>query len=328
MSQRDAPSNGLGDGLRHLIEAPGRALDKAPKLQGVFERLASGIAQEAGDFCSVSCSVDFGGISPGSAWDLLNESESGIVSVFSSPEWGARIIIGCDRRFLFTLIDAMYGGDGLEAQYECDLSLTGLERSIAREFAIAIAGRLRDVLEPICATTFIFEDVGAASEASTMGVGNEYALMARFAVRVMGGTGRFFVLIPNSALAPFRKRFETERVLEPANIDPFWAEKMRRELERTEITVRAVLDGPQMTLSSLAQLKVGQILPLRSHASSLIRIEVDDQSIFAAKVGQSSGVFTVSIERRFDEGEELLVEIANAQHDTRRHWATADVESI
>jgi flagellar motor switch protein FliM len=59
----------------------------------------------------------------------------------------------------------------------------------------------------------------------------------------------------------------------------------------------------------MSRLQPGQILPLDASSSTPIGLEAEDKVLFMAKLGQSKGYFTVCIERRVDEREELLNEL-------------------
>lgn len=306
---RSAP----GDGLKQLIEAPKPALDKAPVLQAVFDRLASSCADGMREFCSAPCTFILNGISSGSTWDLLEAYETGFGAIFLSPEWDARIVIGCDRRFAFSIVEAMFGADGSEAPLEGDRPLTALEGRVVREILINTAVALQGQLAPICSTTFTFERTETTLDFSTIGLRDAPALMAQLIIQVMDGGGRLFVLIPNSALAPFRKLIERDRPVVASHVDPAWSRQLQLELGRAEVELCAVLEGPQMSLGAISRLRPGQILPLNASPSTPIGLQVEDKGLFTAKLGQSKGFFTVCIDRRVDEREELLSEILSSQ---------------
>lgn len=309
MSRGGGRPTTIGDGLRHLIDAPKFALDKAPVLHAVFERFCSAIAEGMRQYCATPCAFMMNGIAAGHAGDLLAACQNDFGAIFHSPEWDARTVIGCDRRFAFAIIEAMYGADGTEPPHESDRQLTALEIRVMREIAATTAQLLREQLAPICQTSFVFERTETTLDSSTIGMSDAPAIMAQFESRIMNGGGRLFVLIPNAALLPFRKRLERPEPADTQTVDPVWAQTMQRELNRTQVEITATLEGPQMTLAALSQLRAGQIIALNSSAHAPMALEVEDQVLFMAKLGQAKGVFTVCIERRLDERAELLSQI-------------------
>jgi flagellar motor switch protein FliM len=307
--QRSAP----GGGLKHLIDAPKLAFDKAPVMQSVFDRFASNCADVMRHFCSAPCSFSLDGLSSGTTGDLLETYGTGLGAVFHSPEWDARILIGCDRRFALSMVEAMFGADGSEAPLEGDRPLTALECRVASALLIKSSTALQDQLEPVCRVTFDLERTDIISDCSTIGASDAPALMAQLIIQLMGGGGRLFVVIPNSALAPFRKRFERERPPEAVLIDPAWSRQLQLELGRAEVDLMAVLAGLNMSLDALSRLQPGQVLPLNATTGTPIGLEVENKTLFTAKLGQSKGFFTVCIDRRVDERDALLSDILGGQ---------------
>ena len=51
------------------------------------------------------------------------------------------------------------------------------------------------------------------------------------------------------------------------------------------------------------------MIGLEATAQSLLTLEAEGQALFRATLGQSKGAFTVRLERRLDEREELLGDI-------------------
>lgn len=315
-----ATGNGLGnkpvDGVKQLIEAPKLALDKAPVLQAVFDRLASSCSDGMRTFCSAACSFMLNGVSSGNTWDLLEAYETGFGAIFYSPEWDARIVIGCDRRFAFSIVEAMFGADGSESPLESDRPLTSLECRLVREILINSADGLQRQFASICNVSFHFERTETTLDFSTIGLSDAPALMAQLIIQVMDGGGRMFVLIPNGALAPFRKQLERDRPLEPVQVDPAWSRQLLLELGRAEVELKAVIEGSDMSLQALSRLHPGQIIPLHASQNTPIGLEAEDKVLFTAMLGQSKGYFTVCIQRRVDEREELMSEILARQSST------------
>lgn len=294
---------------RALLEQPKLALDRAPVLQGVFERLASLSAEALRAVCTPPCTLMLNGLSAGNTWDLVEPYEDGFGGIYYAPDWDARLILGCDRRFVFSFVEAMFGGDGTEPPFEGDRPFSAIEiRSIKQIIGLA-ASALQTLFAPIGRTSFVLERVETRLDFSTLGVADAPAVMATFIAQVLDGGGRMFVLMPQSALAPFRRRLEREPPPETPHHDPVWARQLLSEVGRAEVQLRAVLDGPNLTLLDVTQLQVGRILKLQATTDSLLTAESEGRGLFRCRLGQSKGLFTVRIEQHIDEQQELLSEI-------------------
>jgi flagellar motor switch protein FliM len=309
MSQ-PAHTNGTAQAAaRALIEAPKLALDRAPVLQGIFERLAGMCGEGLRALCTPACTFMLNGLSTGNTWDLVEPYEDGLGGIYYAREWDARIIIGCDRRFVFSLVDAMFGGDGTETPYEGDRAYSTIEIRSMKEALGLAAGALQTLFAPVAQTSFVLERVETKLDFSTLGVDDAPAVMSQFIVQVLDGGGQLFVLIPQAALAPFRKRFERERPPESAHHDPIWSRQIQTEIGRAEVQLFATMEGPSIALDTIAGFRIGQILKLDVTPDSLVTLEGEGQALFRCRLGQSRGMFTVRVEASVDEQQLLLSEI-------------------
>jgi flagellar motor switch protein FliM len=299
---------------RALVEAQKLSLDRAPVLQGLFEKLATVCGEGMRSVCTPTCTFLMKGLTSGHTWDLVQPYEDGLAGIYYSRDWHARIIIGCDRRFVFALVEAMFGGDGKEAPYDGDRPFSAIEiRSMKEAFGLT-ASALQTLFAPIDRTAFSLERIETRLDASTLGLGDVPAVMAHLVVQVLDGGGRLFVLMPQTALAPFRKQFERERPPEMPPHDPVWTRQMHSEIGRAEVVLSGIMDGPSLTLEAIAALAVGHVLKLNATPESLLTLESDGKAFFRCRLGQSKGLFTVRIEQSVDEHQVVLSELVT---DTR-----------
>ena len=122
-----------------MFEPAKLALDRAPVLRGVFDRLAGSCGDALRQICVPPCTFMLNSVTTGNTWDLVEGYEDGICGIYYSVDWDARIIIGLDRRFVFSLAEAMYGGDGTEASYESDRQFSSIECRAMKEMLDLIA---------------------------------------------------------------------------------------------------------------------------------------------------------------------------------------------
>jgi flagellar motor switch protein FliM len=149
-------TNGSGKTIRgaeKLLETPKLVVDRMPVLAGIFERLAGVCADGMRDLCTPPSTFMVNAVTSGSSWDTLETYEDSIAGVYYVPEWDTRIVIGLDRRFIYGLIDAMYGSDGSEAEYQAKRPFSPLETRIAKEIFDMVVPALKELFAPICTVT-------------------------------------------------------------------------------------------------------------------------------------------------------------------------------
>lgn len=299
----------LDEGLKQLIEAPRMALDKSQALRDLFDRFASDCTLETRELSAAPCSIKLNGMSSGTAWHLLVTYQAGFACVFHCPQWEQPLVIGCDRRFAHSLLEAMYGGDGSEPAPEQFPVPTGLESGLFRE----ILTRHAAVLGRQFNASFALERSETSLEPSELGVADAPSVIAQFNFRILNGGGSLFVLLPTGPVSSFRQRGGSESPAESNKQDAAWSIQLQQVLGSAGVDLRAVLDGSHMTVKELGSLRPGQILRLSSSLSSPVRLEAEDRTVFTASLRQSDGFFTVCIEGRFDEREQLLSDLIGAR---------------
>lgn len=279
-----------------LLEPPKLVVDRLPVLAAIFERLAATCADGLRDFCAPPSTFMVNAVSSGSSWDTLESYEDSIAAIYYVPEWDVRVLIGLDRRFIFGLVDAMYGSDGSEAAYEVKRPFSSLEVRIAREvFEIAMPA-LKSLFSTICGVTFQLDKIHTALEFQTLGQHDVPVVVAQLVFQVMDAGGRMFIIIPQSALLPIRKKLESEHTPEVKREDPEWSRQLREGVARTKVTLNAILEVQPMTLHEVSNLQVGQIMKLRATRQSLVTLECEGQPLFLCKLGQSKGFFTLIVD--------------------------------
>jgi flagellar motor switch protein FliM len=279
-----------------LLETPKLALDKLPVLHTIFERVATSCTESLRQICAAPTTFFVNQVKPGDAWDILENYEDAIAATFYVPEWDSSLLIGLDRKFIFSLIDAAFGADGLDAPYESDRSFSALEARFAKQVLLLAANALERCFETVTQVTFKLDKLETSIEFTILGPNDMPVVAAQILFQVMDNGGRMFILIPQAALYPIRKKLAREHQSVDLGNDPRWTQQMQRGISRTEVTLQAILETRFMSLGEVMQLKVGQLLQLRAHTHDLIAIQSGNEQIFRAKLGQANGKFLFVIE--------------------------------
>ncbi len=279
-----------------LLEPPKLSIDRMPVLHGIFERLATACTENLRQFCAEPASFFVNQLETRNTWDILESYEDSIAGVFYSPEWDSRIVIGLDRRFIFSLMEALFGGDGSEPPFESDRPFSVLETRIGNEMLGTAASALEAGFASVSQVSFRLERLETSLEFSILGQTDMPAVVAQILFQVLDHGGRMFVLIPQPALYPIRKKLEREHSPVVTSKDPRWTRHMHEGIARAEVTLQAVLETYMMTFGEIAGLRPGQILQLRANAHSLVTLECQNESLFSCRLGQSNGNFALIIE--------------------------------
>jgi flagellar motor switch protein FliM len=282
-------------------------LDKLPVLQSVLERLAAMSAEFMRDYCAAPAQVFLNQAEGGSSWDVLEAYDDSVAVIFTVPEWNARILIGLDRRFIYTLMEALYGGDMSEPPFITVRPFTVLEARVARQMAEHAAGALKTAFASVASISLDVERVETSVDFSTLGQTNYPVITVQLLFQIQESGGRMFIIIPQAALGPIRQRLETERAPSTEGLlDEAWTARMQNRVVRTDMPLQAVCDGGAMTLTQAAGLTVGQVLPLPPVSLHRVSLECAGEKLFVCSLAQADGYFALMLNEPAADGGDML----------------------
>jgi flagellar motor switch protein FliM len=290
-----------------LLDAAGLALDQLPMLQVIFDRVATYCAESLRHIAASQPYYSLSNVETGRIGDLLEMYEgNALAGIFNVPEWDNHVIVGFDRDFVFSLIEIMFGSDGSEPPIEEGRGFSNIEIHVAHAVFEHVARALQMSFSLVADAQFKFERSESRMDFAVIGRRNNLAIAAKFLLQAINRGGEMFVIMPQSALTPLRQSLARVISGESTARDPAWTKQMRQEIQRTGVTIRAVLEEDDYDLAKIADLKVGQILKLQSTPRSRIKLESNHQPLFWCHLGQSEGFYTVRIDEMFDRDEEFI----------------------
>ncbi|MCC7251454.1 flagellar motor switch protein FliM [Hyphomicrobium sp.] len=305
----DIRDSGGQPATEKLLEPPKLEVERLHVLKGVLERLVTTLAERFREYCNVPSSFFVNQMESGNSWDVLESYEDSIAGIYYCRQWDAKIVVGLDRRFIFSLIDAAFGGDGSMPPFESDRPFTSLEARLARSVFGIVIPELEDLLNPITHVNFELEKLETKLDFQILGQTDIPVIAVQVLFQILDNGGRMFMIIPQAALHPIRKLLERTRALDGTSVDPDWQKKMQDGLASSDMLLKGVLEGPEMTLDQIAALEPGQILRLNVDTKSLIALECQDERIFLCRLAQSKSQFALVIEQPVDREKELVADL-------------------
>lgn len=292
-----------------LLEPPKIEVERLHVLKGVLERLVTTLAERFREYSNVPSSFFVNQIESGNSWDVLESYDDSIAGLYYSRQWDSKVVVGLDRRFVFSLIDASFGGDGTMPPFESDRPFTSLESRLARSVFSTIIKEFEDLLRPITPVSFEMEKLETKLDFQVLGQTDIPVIAVQVLFQILDNGGRMFMIIPQAALHPIRKLLERTRALDGTSVDPDWQKKMQDGLASSDMLLMGVLEGPEMTLDQIAALEPGQILRLNADTKSLIALECEDERIFLCRLAQSKSQFALVVEQPIDREKELVADL-------------------
>lgn len=309
MGNGEAASLSGKDTVERLFQPPKLTLEQLPGLAAVFDGLAGACTDHLREWVTTPLSLLVNGIELSNAWDVLENYEDCVAFIYYAPGWDARVVIGIDKRLIYYLLEAIYGGDGATAPFDDQRPLSNIEMRMAKEIAEISVGALTREFSRILPTQFELERVETTIEFTMMGQSDFPVSVCQILSQVLDHGGRMFIMMPQTALHQMRAKLQRGSGEATTQADPVWTQRMGDGVARTTAVLEAYLDGPALTIEQVANLKVGQVLEARSGDFGGVMLECEGTTLFECKLGQSRGQMSLRLERPLDPSQQFLGEM-------------------
>jgi flagellar motor switch protein FliM len=305
-----SPTAVISRDIDRLLNAAGISLERLPMLRLAIDRMATLCSDSFRPMTSSPALFTPTKIATGRIGDILESYAGNVVAaVYYAAEWDSRILLGFDRKFLFTVAEAVFGGDGNEPEMLEERPFSNLELRLAQTIFDQAANALKSSFASVAETPFKFERIETRMDFVTIGRPKNLAVVAKIALKALNRGGEMFVVIPQAALNLMRQNLGQDLVDDGRTRDPRWTKQFENEIRRTEVTLKAMIEERQFTLGDIADLHVGQVLKLQATPKSRIKVECNDEALFWCQLGQGEGSYTVRIEDFVDQEQEFLDDI-------------------
>lgn len=293
-----------------LLDGAGISVDRMPLLNVIFERMAG------------QCSEALRQMSPSPALflveslltqrigDVLDSYENNAVfGIIHVQAWDSRLLIGLEHEFIFSLAEALFGGDGSEACVIEKRQLSNIELRLAKNTFDLFAQALQNSFKSVCETIFKLDRVETKLDFVTIAPRTAFGVRAILKLRILGREAHMFVLIPQSALNTIRQDLVHDASAEVSFRDPLWTKQIQNEVGQAEIAIRGIIEQRHFCLNDIARLQVGQVLTLEATAKTRVKLECNTEHLFWCDLGQADGFYTLRIEDPVNQEQELIDDI-------------------
>jgi flagellar motor switch protein FliM len=294
---------GITEKLKEIAKL---SLDRLPVLNSIFEGMAVTCVERFRDYCSPAFTAFVNQVASGDSWDLLEARADSVAVIFYCREWDARIVLGLERRLVFAIIEAMFGGDGSDLPFDGTRPFTALETRVGRLVCEFAAKALEAAFGKVCEISLVYERTETALEFTTLGQSSMIMIEAKILFQVLDQGGILFALIPQNSMNPIRQKLERERRPLPSSYDPRWTSALTRRVSKAEVILCAMIEGKNIELNDILRLEAGKTIELSGTDQNII-LECEGDRLFRGRLGQSRGHFTITVDAPLNE--DLFLEI-------------------
>ncbi len=278
--------------MMRLFNRPRIRTSELPGVRDLFREAAATCSEAVRQGVALDITVELEAIEQETT-GKLSERQHGVINVSNFfREFPMLALVRLDSVLLYRALDAMYGGDPSARREAPSRPLSPLENTLAISLARAFfAGVLPALGVSSEGTSRVIDEINPQLMGGSRA---EYVVVT---LRIVEFGDSVVLALPETAFDRLRDQLATQDTQETLVFDPVWTQDLKRNVSSTNITLRAAIEGPRLPLSAIAQLRPGSLIELDLEAMKHVVLTSQDQPVFAGRLGQSRGMFTVFLER-------------------------------
>jgi flagellar motor switch protein FliM len=293
-----------------LIACGDDAVERLPALKSIFEEMAADFSQRLSAMVDMPTELHLSSVSSRRIEDAHASLQAAKLSAaFYSRRLDARIMIFVDGAFICLLTEVLFGAGFAEGDSNRSRAVTQIEVKTTTLGLKLLASALQHALAEIAECDLQLESTQSSIDLSTLGRKGSVALIFRCSLRILGQSSEVLLVMPRSALDPFRNQLARNPQVEGSNLDKRWATNLHDSVVQTEIELSATIVRKGLTLEDVADFEIGQIIELPIAPTALIQFECQGRPLFRCQLGQRDGSYTVRIEEFVDDSEEFIQDL-------------------
>ncbi|HVW54376.1 MAG TPA: FliM/FliN family flagellar motor switch protein [Rhizobiaceae bacterium] len=225
------------------------------------------------------------------------------LSVVAAAASADALLMLLDADAIALMVGALFGADPEMPFIPIERELSPTEMEIAdmtfRTFALAANGsgqRSLDIRLPLRPSV-----TGAELQKQVLRDGPAVRIV--FVISNGSGSGTLELYMPQRVL--LKHRAGAGDPGEKVSSDE-WSARFNKEIKRSSVRLDAIIPLDQMTLSAIATLQPGQIIPVPENAPGETRLRARDKTLFVCEFGKLGQNYTVRVKRAYDENREII----------------------
>ena len=209
-----------------------------------------------------------------------------------APGNGAALAV-FDGRFVMEMLDLFFGGTG-HAPHELPSEFSPSAEAIVSRIGNMLAEPMRVAWEPLARLKFTTGHP-ESNPAMLSGLDGDDALVVTRIGITAGNAKPIFIdlLYPVVALKPYAPSLNGKVLSKTAEQDPAWRTGLTRAVMGVRFPIRSVLAEPIISLATLMELKIGDVIPISVDKD--VPVMVGGDRLGSGTVGTSNGKAAIKL---------------------------------
>ncbi|MFV2055074.1 MAG: flagellar motor switch protein FliM [Thiohalomonadales bacterium] len=166
-----------------------------------------------------------------------------------------------DPKFVFTIVDSYFGGDGRFHTKIEGREFTPTEHRIIQLILEQAFLNLQEAWEPVTDVKFEYINSEVNPQFANIVSPTEVVVVTVFHVELEGGGGDFHITMPYSMLEPIREVLDAGVQSDVGDTDERWINALRDEIEQSQVPLTGKLAEINISLGDLVKVKAGDVIP-------------------------------------------------------------------
>ncbi len=199
-----------------------------------------------------------------------------------------------DPKMVFSLVDNFFGGTGRFHTKIEGRDFTPTELRVVQLLLKSAYADLREAWKPVLDLKFVPCGAEVNPQFANIVSPSEVVVVSTFHIDLENGGGDMYLCMPYSMLEPIRDLLDAGVQSDRGERDHRWEKALREGFQDASVELSCELTTAELTLSELAQLKVGDVIPI--DIPEIIDLKAADNAVLRGKLGSSSGNYAIKIE--------------------------------
>jgi flagellar motor switch protein FliM len=197
-----------------------------------------------------------------------------------------------EAKLIFALVDFYFGGTGRHAKIE-GRDFTPTEDQIIHMLLQQVIAGVEDAWAPVLAAKVEFINREMNPHFANMVSPTEIVVVSKLRVDLDGKGGEIHITLPYSMIEPLKDTLRAGMQSDRADREERWSQLFRNQLEDSSVDLVTQLGSAEMTVSSLIDLKPGDVIPFRFNGQATVLS--DGIPVFSGELAQQHGKYAVRV---------------------------------
>ncbi|ACH40819.1 flagellar motor switch protein FliM [Citrifermentans bemidjiense Bem] len=212
-------------------------------------------------------------------------------------------LIAFDATLVFTIVDSILGGSGVQPQGMNRL-FTSIELRLVEKIVKDALADLEKAWAPLCPASMNLLRLEMNPRLVNI-VPPEYQVVTMsMKIQIEETVGSMILAIPFLTIEPIRDKLKRGVQMDMMAVDPFWSYRLSEELMGAPMDLSVEMGGATISLSDLLHLTPGDTIMLEASGKDELTVKVGGTKKFMGIAGVSGGNKAVQITRALNAGGE------------------------